>query len=99
MPKEVTIPEQTPQEVAVVTADNSCHCNHAAQNRMLIIAVAATLVLFVIGLILGYLLGRSSVIYRGSSMMDNHRRAMDQGRMQLRSGSVTNPGSTAISIQ
>lgn len=93
--KEVTTTDNAPAETVVAHEHGvHCECSRTSSNRTLIIAVAATLILFTIGLILGYLLGRNTgPDYRGGSMMDAQRRSVDRSRMPMQWNTSTTQGS------
>lgn len=80
MAKEIITKEVT-EEVAtppVATAESVIHTDTTSINRSLIIAVGAAVALFIIGMVLGYLLGRVTSGGDYGRMMDGHYRTFDR---------------------
>ncbi|MCA9339747.1 MAG: hypothetical protein KDA17_02440 [Candidatus Saccharibacteria bacterium] len=79
MAKEIITKEVT-EEVATpptATTENIIRTDTTSINRSLIIAVGAAVVLFIIGMVLGYLLGRVTSGSDHGTMMDGHYRRFD----------------------
>lgn len=88
MAKEVVVKDEVvtenPATAVAHTCSPDCGCRKN-NNRGLILAVASSLVLFLIGLILGYLIGNhSDRDYRSNGMMNSgNYRSIDRGRMPM----------------
>lgn len=103
MAKEI-ITKEVNEEVAtppVATTESVIHTDTTSINRSLIIAVGASVVLFIIGMVLGYLLGRVTSGDNHGRMMDGHYRTFDRdtgGRLR-QSQSTGTQSSSSISTQ
>lgn len=75
MAKEIITKEVATPPVA--TAESAIRTDTTTINRSLIIAVGAAVVLFIIGMVLGYLLGRVASGSDHGRMMDGHYRRFD----------------------
>lgn len=89
---------ESPATVVAHTCSPNCGCQKN-NNRGLILAIAGSLVLFLIGLILGYLIGNhNDRDCRSNGMLNNSNyRSIDRDRMpmyQQRSSSSTQQGQT-----
>lgn len=100
MAKEIITKEVT-EEVAtppIATTESVIHTDTTSINRSLIIAVGASVVLFIIGMVLGYLLGRVTSGGNHGRMMDGHYRTFDRdtgGRQSTGTQSSSNTSTQA----
>ena len=85
--KRTVIPEAQAENVC----DVHCHPTKINDNKNVIIAVGAAGVLFIVGLVLGYLLGHSTGSHSRADMMNSSRtRGIDRGTMPaLRTGAAS----------
>lgn len=88
MAKEIITKEVADEETVVHTHNAACGCSERNSNKPVIIAVGAAVILFIIGLILGYLLGHTNAARNayGPGMMDqgNSRRYSDDNMPMFR---------------
>ncbi len=96
MAREVITKEVPADDAAVTTPDGNRAVSHsivssAPANRNVIIAVGAAIVLFIIGLVLGYLLGHSTATsYGRGTMMNGRYRTFDRDNMPMYQNRATN---------
>lgn len=85
MAKEVITKETTTEEPMVHAHNSTCQCSPRSDNRLVIVAVGAAMVLFMIGLILGYLLGHNTAARNSSSsgMMNGDYRRFERGNLPM----------------
>ncbi len=75
---------------AAHVCDGNCHPVTPSDNKNVIIAVGAAVVLFIVGLVLGYLLGRTTGAYAHDGLMNSgNNRSFERGTMPMLRANAT----------
>lgn len=91
MAKESSQVSREQAEEVIVRTPRAHHASRQADTKTVVVAVGASIILFTIGLILGYLLGHQTADSRGSGSDDSmmNRNGNFRGTMPYRTSTTT----------